>query len=73
MVGPCDFEHYLDIVLAAFGWSRLMIGSDWPVCTLSGEYGPVMKIVIDYVEKYPAEAQAAILGENCARFYGIER
>ena len=48
-----------------------MIGSDWPVCTLSGEYEAVMKIVIDYVRKFSVEAQAAILGENCARFYHI--
>lgn len=68
---PEDFHRYLDIAFAAFGWSRLMIGSDWPVCTLSGEYEPVMKVVMDYVRKYPAEAQAAMLGENCARFYGI--
>ncbi len=69
---PEDFHRYLDIVSGAFGWSRLMIGSDWPVCTLSGEYEPVMKIVMDYVQKFPAEAQAAILGENCACFYRID-
>ena len=68
---PSDFHRYLDIAYAAFGWSRLMIGSDWPVCTLSGEYEPVMKIVIDYVQQFPAETQTAILGDNCARFYRI--
>jgi L-fuconolactonase len=69
---PEDFHRYLDITYAAFGWSRLMIGSDWPVCTLAGEYEPVMKIVIDYVQQFPAETQAAIFGENCARFYRID-
>jgi len=68
---PADFHRYLDIAFAAFGWNRLMIGSDWPVCTLSGDYEPVMNIVIDYVSRYSAEAQAAMLGENCARFYHI--
>ncbi len=68
---PHDFERYLDIAVAAFGWSRLMIGSDWPVCTLAGSYKPVMDIVIDYVKKYSVEAQAAILGENCAGFYQV--
>lgn len=66
---PQEFERYLDIAVAAFGWSRLMIGSDWPVCTLSGAYKPVMEIVIEYVKRYSTEAQAAMLGENCARFY----
>jgi L-fuconolactonase len=69
---PTEFHRYLDIVLDAFGSSRLMIGSDWPVCTLSGEYEPVMKIVVDYVQRLPLAAQAEILGDNCARFYQIE-
>ncbi len=68
---PADFHRYMDVACDAFGASRLMIGSDWPVCTLSGEYQPVMKIVIDYVQKFSVDAQAAILGDNCARFYGI--
>ena len=68
---PVDFERYLDVVVEAFGASRLMIGSDWPVCLVSGDYATVMNIVIDYVKKFPPHLQAAILGENCAAFYGI--
>ena len=66
-----DFHRYLDITCEAFGLERCLIGSDWPVCTLSGEYEAVMNIVIDYVRKFSVEAQAGILGENCARFYKI--
>jgi L-fuconolactonase len=69
---PADFHRYLDIVLEAFGPGRLMIGSDWPVCTLSGQYDEVMKIVTEYVQKLTLTEQAAILGENCARVYQIE-
>jgi L-fuconolactonase len=69
---PGDFHRFIEVVLEAFGANRLMIGSDWPVCTLSGEYGAVMKIVIDYVKKLEPEDQAGILGENCAQFYGIK-
>ena len=65
---PVDFHPYLDVVFEAFGPTRLMIGSDWPVCTLSAEYAPMMKIVMDYL---PKELQNAILGDNCARFYQI--
>ena len=68
---PVDFQRYLDVVVEAFGASRLMIGSDWPVCTLSGDYAAVMNIVIDYVKQFPLDTQAAILGDNCAAFYGI--
>jgi L-fuconolactonase len=66
-----DFHCYLDAVIEAFGTNRVMIGSDWPVCTLSGQYTEVMRIVIDYVEQFPADVRAGILGENCARFYGL--
>ena len=43
---PEDFKPYMDIVFEAFGPERLMIGSDWPVCTLCGDYQSVMNIVI---------------------------
>jgi L-fuconolactonase len=69
---PVDFHPYLDTVFAAFGPGRLMIGSDWPVCTLSGDYGQTMQIVIDYLHQFPKDVQAGVLGGNCARFYGID-
>ena len=62
---PEDFHRYLDIVIQAFGADRVMIGSDWPVCTLSGDYAAVMGIVIDYIEQFPAEIRDGILGGNC--------
>lgn len=68
---PEDFHCYLDIVVEAFGTERVMIGSDWPVCTLSGEYASTMGIVIDYVQRFPLAVRENILGGNCARFYGI--
>lgn len=67
-----DFRCYMDIVLQAFGTDRVMIGSDWPVCTLSGEYARVMAVVMDYAEQFGAEVREGILGGNCARFYGIQ-
>lgn len=70
---PSDFRPYLDVVLEAFGAERLMIGSDWPVCTLAADYGAAMRLVIDYVGALSADEQAGILGDNCARFYGVQR
>jgi L-fuconolactonase len=65
---PDDFRRYLDVVFDAFGPDRLMIGSDWPVCTLSGDYVSTMKIVIDYLS--PGDRDG-VLGGNCARFYRV--
>jgi L-fuconolactonase len=66
---PKDFNPYLDIVLNAFGHDRVMIGSDWPVCTITGTYSEVMGIVIDYIKTLSESEQEAILGGNCERFY----
>jgi L-fuconolactonase len=68
---PVDLEPYLDAVLEAFGPSRLMIGSDWPVCTCAGTYGEVMGTVVSYVEKLSDSERVSILGETCRRFYGL--
>ena len=66
-----DIYPYLDIIYDAFGAERLMIGSDWGVCTLAGEYVPVMKVVIDYVKQFSTDIQDQILGSNCAAFYDV--
>jgi L-fuconolactonase len=66
-----DFKIYLDIVTAAFGTNRIMIGSDWPVCTLSGNYSSTMNIVINYANQFPKQISNAILGGNCIDFYKI--
>jgi L-fuconolactonase len=68
---PGDFRIYLDAVLDAFGVSRLMIGSDWPVCTLSADYARTLRIVIDFLYQLTEEQRDGILGGNCARIYRI--
>ena len=67
-----DLRPYLDVVLGAFGPNRLMIGSDWPVCTLSAGYQETMGIVKDYIGQLPIEQQEWVLGVNCTQFYGVE-
>lgn len=66
------FHPYLDVVLDGFGPERVMIGSDWPVCTLSGGYARTMGIVLDYVQQRCPEAADAILGGNAARIYRLD-
>lgn len=66
-----DFIPYLDIVFSAFGVDRLMIGSNWPVCTVSGNYQSVINIVAEYIQQFSPQVQAKILGENCAAFYQL--
>jgi L-fuconolactonase len=67
-----EFRSYLDVVFEGFGPDRLMIGSDWPVCTVSASYAATIAIVKDYIANLPSEAQEKILGLNCAKFYRLK-
>jgi L-fuconolactonase len=64
-----DFAQYLDVVLEAFGAERLMIGSDWPVCTVSADYAATMGIVTNYIAQLTETERAAVMGGTCARVY----
>lgn len=68
---PSDFTPYLDVALECFGAARLMIGSDWPVCLLAGNYAEVVAGVTDYVDRLTWSERNAVLGDNAARFYGL--
>jgi L-fuconolactonase len=66
-----DFTPYLDVALAAFRPDRLMFGSDWPVCLLSGDYAAVVDIVTTFIGTLAEGEREAILGGTAARFYGL--
>ena len=68
---PSDFKPYLDVVFEAFGTDRIMIGSDWPVCTIAGSYSEVINLVENYISSFSEEEKNAIMGENAARFYRL--
>ena len=69
---PEDMRPYLDVAFECFGPSRLMIGSDWPVCTVAAPYSQVMDMVKNYISKYPAEEKNAVLGGNAAKFWKLK-
>jgi L-fuconolactonase len=69
---PEDFTPYLDIAFEAFGTSRLMIGSDWPVCLVAGSYNRTIDVVKDYLKQHNAEIREAVLGENARRFWKLK-
>jgi L-fuconolactonase len=69
---PDHIRPYLDVAFDAFGWERLMIGSDWPVCLAAGEYAQALGVVRDYVAAREAHEQDAILGANAERFWRLK-
>lgn len=68
---------WLAVVLAAFGPSRIMFGSDWPVCTVGvgdGAWEKWKKIVerTCYMASLSHEDQAMIWGGTAKKAYGIK-
>jgi len=68
---PAMLRPYLDVAFECFGAERLMIGSDWPVCTVAGDYARTMNVVMDYVADRPAGERDAVLGGNARRFWNL--
>lgn len=66
-----QIRPYLDVAFSAFGWERLMIGSDWPVCLVAATYRRTMGVVLDYLASRPAHEQEAVLGGNAQRFWRL--
>ena len=69
---PEDITPYLDIAFETFGASRLMIGSDWPVCLVAGSYSRTLDVVKNYLRDHTAETREAVLGANARHFWRLQ-
>lgn len=66
-----DMRPYLDVAFDCFGADRLLVGSDWPVCTLAADYARTMAVVEDYMAQRPTHERNAVMGENAARLWQL--
>ena len=69
---PEHIAPYLDVAMNEFGPERLMIGSDWPVCTLAASYVQVMELFGKYLSQFSSSIQEAVSGHNAERFWNLE-
>ena len=65
------FFPYLDEIFEAFGPSRVMYGSDWPVCLLAATYQKQLDIILDYIERLSPREQRMVMHDNAVRFYNL--
>lgn len=65
-----DLTPVLDTCLEAFGPTRCMAGSDWPVCLVATSYARWWKLLEDWTAQLSPTERAQILGLNAASFYG---
>ncbi len=63
---PC-----LEIAFECFGAGRLMIGSDWPVCTLAADYQRTMNVVLDFVARRSTAERDAVLGGTAMKMWNL--
>jgi L-fuconolactonase len=68
---PGQLRPYLDHALDAFGPSRLVVGSDWPVGTLAASYAETMALVVDALAEYSADERAQVLGGTARAFWNL--
>ena len=69
---PEQLRPYLDVAFDCFGPNRLMIGSDWPVCTVASDYARTMAVVVEYMADRSAHERDAVLGGNAQRFWNLD-
>jgi len=62
---------YVEHLMAAFGPTRLMWGSDWPVLNLAGEYARWHAMCREWLSALTPQEQAAVFGGNASRFYRL--
>ncbi len=68
---PEQLRPYLETVLECFGPGRVLFGSDWPVCLAACPYGRWVRIVREAIAGLSPAEQAAVLGGNAVRVYGL--
>ena len=66
-----DLRPCVDIALEAFGPERLMLGSDWPVCTLAAPYGRTFHALESAFEELSFSERAQLRGGTAAHIYGV--
>lgn len=66
-----EIHRYIHAALDSFGADRLMIGSDWPVCTLAAAYPQVVGLVRSAIADRPASERAAIMGGTARTFWNL--
>jgi L-fuconolactonase len=65
-------EPYADVVLEAFGPSRVLFGSDWPVCLAGCSYSRWLATVRELCAGLSAGERESVLGGTARRAYGLD-
>jgi L-fuconolactonase len=68
-----QLRPYVDHALAVFGPSRLMFGSDWPVCTLAATYDRVVESMSSLTSMLSPDEHTAVFGGTATTVYSLHQ
>lgn len=66
-----EIVPFLEEVLDAFGSSRCMVGSDWPVCTLAAPYREAMGLVAEFAAQLSETERHDVLEGTARSWYRL--
>jgi L-fuconolactonase len=68
-----SLRPYLDVCVEAFGPTRLLAGSDWPVCLVATDYAQWWTLLAEYFQNFSSHEIRRIFGENATEVYRLSR
>lgn len=66
-----DLQPVVDVALDSFGPSRLLFGSDWPVCLLAVSYDQVVTLTGELLERLSESEARRVYSDNATDLYRI--
>lgn len=66
-----DWQPYVDHIVSKYGADRVMLGGDWPVAILAGDYVKVWRAQLDVISKYSVDAQEWMRSKTAKKFYNL--
>jgi len=66
------FKPYLEHVLESFSPSRMMFGSDWPVCLLAATYADTINLMEDFVSTFSSHEKESFWSGTAKRAYKLK-
>ncbi|QEG36684.1 amidohydrolase family protein [Bythopirellula goksoeyrii] len=66
-----QLRPYWEVVLQAFGPSRLMFGSDWPVCLVACDYVRWFETVVTFAAQLSEAEQQSLFGATAVEAYSL--
>jgi L-fuconolactonase len=66
-----DLAPYVEIALETFGPSRVLFGSDWPVCLVAASYADVVTAARDLTADLSTEERGAVFGSAAEAAYRL--